>query len=282
MSTARPTQSRRVAVGASAGASSWEVIAGPSVVGGGRLTHSTNGTDRIRHRRRRNFSRRSTYSPGDRHRPTAGPAARGRGPRRADAVALERERVRRRAPADRRRDRHPPARRPVGAERGQQPAVAVLRLRARHGQPRAPRRHPQPGQLRLGAAGVGRLRDRRARAHGRGAGRAGLQRLRPARRRPGRGAPHPAGPGDGAARPPVRRVRPRRPRPRARRTCHPPAPHRHRGGGAGRPGRRGRAHGGARPPRPGAQAAGGGRLRRTVRGGRLSDELPDGLADSEA
>ena len=121
----------------------------------------------------------------------------------------------------RRRDRDPAARRAVGAERRQQPAVVVLRVRAGHDQPRPAGRDTEPGQLRLGAAGLGRLPHRRARAHRRGARRAGVQRLRDVRRRPGRGPPHPAGTGDGTARPPVRRVRPRRPRRRAGRTSRP-------------------------------------------------------------
>src|SRR5690349_12100553 len=53
-STASPIQSRRVAAaGGTAVGSGAVVIGGPSVVGGGLLTHSTNGDRRIRHRDRR-------------------------------------------------------------------------------------------------------------------------------------------------------------------------------------------------------------------------------------
>ena len=192
-----------------------------------------------------------------------------RRPGRAAAVALEPERVRRRAPVEQHRGRDPPARGPVGAEQGQHPALGVLRLRPGHPPARPARRDPEPRQRRLGAARLGRLRHHRPGARERRAGRAVVQRPRPLRRRPGRGPPDPAGRGDGPARPPVRRLRPRRARRGARRARHPPGAHRHRGRGAGRPRRGRRAHRRARPARPGAQAAGRmgvrGAVRRAVR-----------------
>ena len=150
------------------------------------------------------------------------PAAQRRRPGRAAALALEPERVRRRAPARAARSRPSCAPRSGPPSAGNRQPWVFFVCEPGTVDARPAGGHAEPRQLGLGAAGLGGVRDGCPRPRGRGGGRRVGERLRALRRRPGRGPRDAAGPGDGTAHPPVRRLRPRRPRRGARRTCHAP------------------------------------------------------------